>query len=81
VAGYFGIASRPERTVEMMCFSDVLSGHGSNTAIPATLWLANIPLSLRDRKDFYRAKIRHLSDTARPEIRLGCVHEAFMEVS
>jgi hypothetical protein len=55
VAGYFVIASRPERTVEMVCFSDVLSGHVSNTVIPATLWLANILMSLRDRRGLYRA--------------------------
>jgi len=48
VAGNAPITSRPERTVEMLCFSDVLSGHDSNTSLPAALWLANILMSLRD---------------------------------
>ena len=47
VAGYPDIGSRPKGTVETMCFSNVLSGHGSNTAMPATLWLANPEVASR----------------------------------
>ena len=39
----------------MMCFSGVLSGHGPDVTIPATLWLADFLMSLRDRKGFYSA--------------------------
>src|SRR3569833_2627135 len=50
VAGNSGIASRPERTMETISFSNVLSGHDSLFAIPATLWRANILMLLRDTK-------------------------------
>jgi len=36
--------------METISFSYVLSGNDSHIAIPATLWLANILMSLRDRK-------------------------------
>jgi len=55
VAGNSSVRSRPERTVETMSFSSVLSGHGFPLTIPATLWLANILMSLRDRKRFLQS--------------------------
>jgi hypothetical protein len=61
VAGNLGVTSRPERTVETICFSNVLSRHSSNIVLPVTSWLANILVSLRDRKGFLKstANIQH----------------------
>ena len=39
----------------MMCFSGVLSGHGPDVTIPATLWLANFRSGIATEKGFYRA--------------------------